>query len=439
MGPLLFVLTYQPTLHAAQEHAADAVVTACHDDTYLQGQENAVVAGARRIMSRHACQPRRTLVHCADPDRARNVAAKLGATVATDGIVACGTALGSDAFIAQHIQQRCDSTCARVDKLFGLPLDPQTKWSVLHNCLQHRAAHLMQNTWWHLLAAPLRQVKDALVRGMCDIIDVTSLTDQQRVQLQLLHRHGGTGLRRFSEDVATVACLTSAALAHEALARGCDKALPFGGAMGLEAHSSLAWLHEAWPTVKGLADSLDDAAEWAGRKPDGKALRMAARQRVISHSDADARTAALFATLEADAKGASSQARSADLADLARLRSCAGSLASAWLTAWPGPAELTAVEFDGSRVGPVAPPEWGSRGGDMWVRSLGAMEGRWHSRGGGGVGDAGSCAPRVRRHVPTSGGRRRGAGGEGWESQRVAHMLSPTHNATPSPRSASSL
>ena len=56
MGPLLFARTYQQTLHAAQEHAADAIVTACHDDTYLQGQEDAVVAGARRIMSRHACQ-----------------------------------------------------------------------------------------------------------------------------------------------------------------------------------------------------------------------------------------------------------------------------------------------------------------------------------------------------------------------------------------------
>ena len=33
MGPLLFALTYQPPLHAAQEHAADAIVTVCHDDT----------------------------------------------------------------------------------------------------------------------------------------------------------------------------------------------------------------------------------------------------------------------------------------------------------------------------------------------------------------------------------------------------------------------
>ena len=115
--------------------------------------------------------------------------------------------------------------------------------------------------------------------------------------------------------------------------------------MGLEAHSSLARLQEAWPTVKGLADRPDDAAEWARRQPDGKALRMAALQRAISQADADARTAALFATLEADTKGASSQVRSAALADPARLRSCAELLVSAWLTARPGPAELTAVEF----------------------------------------------------------------------------------------------
>ena len=35
MGPLLFALAYQPTLHGVQKHAADAIVTACHDDTYL--------------------------------------------------------------------------------------------------------------------------------------------------------------------------------------------------------------------------------------------------------------------------------------------------------------------------------------------------------------------------------------------------------------------
>ena len=80
---------------------------------------------------------------------------------------------------------------------------------------------------------------------MCDIIGVTSLTDQQRVQVQLLHRHGGMGLRRFSKDVAKAARLSSAALAHAALAGGSDKAMPFRGAMELEAHSSLARFQEA--------------------------------------------------------------------------------------------------------------------------------------------------------------------------------------------------
>ena len=132
---------------------------------------------------------------------------------------------------------------------------------MLHNFLQHLKAHLMRNTWWYLLAATLRQVKDALIRGMCDIIGVTSLTDQQRVQVQLPHRHGGMGLRSFSEDVMTA----GAALAHAALAGGSDKAVPYRGAMGLEAHSSLAQLQEAWPTMEGLADSPDDAAESVSR------------------------------------------------------------------------------------------------------------------------------------------------------------------------------
>ena len=94
---------------------------------------------------------------------------------------------------------------------------------------------------------------------------------------------------------------TKGGATHAALAWGSDKALPFRGAMGLEAPASLArhrqgrrkhnrtrnnysqpnphisgiWaVEEAWPTMKGLADSQDDGAEWAGRKPDGKALRM---------------------------------------------------------------------------------------------------------------------------------------------------------------------
>ena len=45
-----------------------------------------------------------------------------------------------------------------METLVGLPLDPQTKWNVmhncLHNCLQHREAHLLRNTMWMYLAVP---------------------------------------------------------------------------------------------------------------------------------------------------------------------------------------------------------------------------------------------------------------------------------------------
>ena len=129
----------------------------------------------------------------------------------------------------------------------------------------------------------LRRVKDALVGGICDVIGITSLTYQQQVQLP--HRHGGMGLRRFSEDVTTAARLSSAALAHTVLAGGSDKALPFRGARKLKAHATLERLqvaHRAWPTVKGLADSPDYAAEWARRKPDGESVRMAGLQQAAS-------------------------------------------------------------------------------------------------------------------------------------------------------------
>ena len=69
-------------------------------------------------------------------------------------------------------------------------------------------------------------------------------------------------------------------------------------------------------------------------------------QRRIAHAEADARHAAIFAGLLAVSACRSSQAAAGADADLARLRSCSGAMASAWLTALPGPVTgLTDVEF----------------------------------------------------------------------------------------------
>ena len=55
------------------------------------------------------------------------------------------------------------------------------------------------------------------------------------------------------------------------------------------------------------------------------------------------------------------------------------------------------------------------------------MEGTRHGRGWCEVGHAGGCGARARRHVPTSGGCRREAGGEGWESHRVGPLRELFH------------
>lgn len=57
-------LAYRSTLHAAHEYAAEGAVTACHDDTYRQGCEDAVIAEATHITSRHTFQRSKTLVFC---------------------------------------------------------------------------------------------------------------------------------------------------------------------------------------------------------------------------------------------------------------------------------------------------------------------------------------------------------------------------------------
>ena len=195
------------------------------------------------------------------------------------------------------------------------------------------------------LAHPLRRVEDVLLQGMGDRVGLPQLTALQREQAALPHRHGGMGLRRFNEDVATTAWLSSAALACAALADGVGKGDPVRGAAELNACVAVESLHRTWPPVKGLANSPDDPRVWARCGQAETTLRMPGVQHAVTHVDADARAAAVFATLEVDAAGQASQLRAAALSDMSHLRSCAGDLASARLTARPGLAELTALEF----------------------------------------------------------------------------------------------
>ena len=78
-----------------------------------------------------------------------------------------------------------------------------------------------------------------------------------------------------------------------------------------------------YSSTSSAAGSPDDVAEWPGRKPVRKAAWMAAAGALpCGRRRPDSRH--LCRPLEADAKGGSPQARSAALADLARLRTCTG-------------------------------------------------------------------------------------------------------------------
>ena len=81
----------------------------------------------------------------------------------------------------------------------------------------------------------------------------------------------------------------------------------------------------------GTFDSRGDSRRKRGSGRRSQAQRLTGRPPFNgpSHADANARAAAVFAALEADATRQASQLRAAALSDTARLRSCAAALASA--------------------------------------------------------------------------------------------------------------
>ena len=121
---------------------------------------------------------------------------------------------------------------------------------------------------------------------------------------------------------------------------GAKEGKPFPGAAELDARAAVDSVRQSWLTVKGLT-VLMTRGECARRSEAENAARGAVLQHVVNL--ADAHTVAVFASLMTSASGRASQLRAAVGQDMARLRSCAGALASARLTACF--TELTAVEF----------------------------------------------------------------------------------------------
>ena len=179
-----------------------------------------------------------------------------------------------------------------VPGFFRVTTDTQkTHTTIFPRLFSHTYTHI---PLWMVLAHSQRRVEDVLLQGMFAIVGLPQLTALQRDLAVLPRRHGGMGLRRFDEDVATAARLSSAALACAALADGGGKGDPFRGAAELDARAAVERLRWSWPSVKGLADSPDGPRDWPRCIQAEKTLWMAGLQHAGSHADTDARAAAVF-------------------------------------------------------------------------------------------------------------------------------------------------
>lgn len=99
----------------------------------------------------------------------------------------------------------------------------------------------------------------------------------------------------------------------------------------------------------------------------GKVLRTAALQQVVSRTHADARVAALFVTLEADARGPAPLPKESELNDISRLQSWFWVFESAWLWRRPSFTGVTTIEVC---VSAQATSRRGSLGWLPWSCSL---------------------------------------------------------------------
>jgi hypothetical protein len=336
-GPLFFALALQPVLEATLAAEADADLLAYADDVTLQGTSDAV-AQAFAVMQRElariglAVNSAKTRAYSVDADAARTLATRLGCQASADGLIVAGTPLGTETFVHAYTAARCTETERCISELLECDLTPQESFLVLHGSLQHREEHLLRVTPWaqlqhHLPALEQRLLQAAqLIVGLSD----SEVGPQHKQQLQLPHRHGGMGLVSFSEPLADAAFVSAAAQCDGAIAGGPARfQRSSGGCWGLQGHA-LERLSEALPELF---------------PPDME--RLGLEMRALCHLQAAA-SRALAARAHAELL---EQLAHTPLGQLgvgqedgdpldkqraqARLRSCAGRPASAWLTTLP--------------------------------------------------------------------------------------------------------
>jgi hypothetical protein len=97
-----------------------------------------------------------------DTVAAEEVAQELGIGHAKVGMMACGTPLGTPAFIMPFLAEHIERTCSLIDALLALPLATQDRFLVLRSSLQPRMDHLSRTVSWPLLQDHVGRLENAL-------------------------------------------------------------------------------------------------------------------------------------------------------------------------------------------------------------------------------------------------------------------------------------
>jgi hypothetical protein len=261
-----------------------------------------------------------------DTVAAEEVAQELGIGHAKAGMMACGTPLGTPAFITPFLAEHTERTCSLIDALLALPLATQDRFLVLRSSLQPRMDHLSRTVSWPLLQDHVRRLENALLD------DAYSLMHRPRAagspeddQLALPLRHGGFGFRRMTTPEAGAAQLSAAALTQAAMRQGPGEFRTFDGSLR-------PCLQSMWEILRDDAAGLWPEETRTLTSPIIRDVLPSAQRKHSRCAAAGAFQSLLGRFCAAGAAGLKAQAR---------LRSCASRPASIFLDTLPMAAPLT--------------------------------------------------------------------------------------------------
>ena len=326
-GPLLFSLALQGPLEQVSRDFPQVHAVAYADDCYLQGPAEAVVAAFADFCDTIrplglTVVPGKSFAYSEDLAASARVAAELEVEHAAEGFVAAGTPIGTDAYVARHLQDLLDAAEGELQTLKGLPLPAQDRLILLRWSFHPRVAHLPRTIPAGQVAQGVLGWGRRLRQEVADMVgwevdfDEGSPAD---TQMSLPTRYGGLGLPSWTNDMADAAFLASGRLAHDAMAGGAQSLQPFAGPYGDQ-------MEARWARLRPLGPP-----EWQERpllQPDGTPdPSLGSAQREFAHFTATAAADALLARFDDH----SSESRR----ERARLLSCRCRPATSWADALP--------------------------------------------------------------------------------------------------------